>query len=280
MGMDVKGPFFVVLEGIDGSGKGTQIKLLGDYLKKNYSELKIVLTKEPSSGSFGNYIREKIRYKGRINAESLALLFAADRVEHVTRKIFPALKSEKFVVSERYVYSSFAYQGQHVDMDWICDINYYTIVPDLVIYLDVPVKVGWYRVQKKAKKDTLRGLQDKEEFFEKEFVFLEKVRDTFLRIIDDKSFDLKSGKYLNRSTDFKTPTMVKLDGTKSEEEIHEDIKGHVRQLIKGEYPRLTQNLDFKRFDEKSQRALTDFFKRTENRKNNNSNSKQKALTHF
>ena len=133
--------FFICIEGLDKSGKTSQSILLVDALaKKGYDA---VYTTEPSRGEIGKFIRRHVlRRKERIPALVEALLFAADRVDHVETRIKPMLEEGKVVVSDRYVYSSLAYQGAAgLDSEWIKEINRFALKPDLAIYLDVPVKV-------------------------------------------------------------------------------------------------------------------------------------------
>src|SRR5450759_981694 len=100
---------FIVIEGLDGSGKTTQAILLAKRLSQSH---KTILTAEPSRGKIGAFIRESCLYEEkRLPTEAEALLFAADRVEHVQKEIKPALDEGKLVICDRYVYSSLAYQG-------------------------------------------------------------------------------------------------------------------------------------------------------------------------
>ena len=79
-----------------------------------------------------------------------ALLFATDRVDHVENKIMPALERKKIVVSDRYFYSSLAYQGATgLDLTWIEEINRFALQPDLAIYLNVPPEVVVKRIRRK-----------------------------------------------------------------------------------------------------------------------------------
>ena len=101
---------FVCLEGLDGCGKTTQTRVLVERLRKmGYAA---VSTAEPSRGRIGKFIRKCCLHSDkRLSPVVEALLFAADRFEHVNNEVVPALKGGKIVVSDRYVYSSLAYQG-------------------------------------------------------------------------------------------------------------------------------------------------------------------------
>ncbi|MEM2913285.1 MAG: dTMP kinase [Candidatus Bathyarchaeia archaeon] len=137
----------ICIEGLDKSGKTTQSLLLVDALKSRGFEA--VYTTEPSTGEIGRFIqRYVLRRKQRVPASVEALLFAADRIDHVEREIKPMLKDGKIVVSDRYVYSSIAYQGAAgLDIGWIKEINKMALKPDLAIYIDAPIEVIMRRLK-------------------------------------------------------------------------------------------------------------------------------------
>ncbi|WP_459200908.1 dTMP kinase [Methanococcus sp. CF] len=133
---------FIVFEGIDGCGKTTQAKLLAE-------KLNAVFTFEPTDGKIGKAIRE-ILAGSKCQKETLALLFAADRVEHVS-EIEEYLK-KSHVVSDRYVYSSIIYQmSQGIPKEFIYGINDYAKTPDLVILLDVDLNEALLRMESREK---------------------------------------------------------------------------------------------------------------------------------
>lgn len=168
---------FIVFEGIDGSGKGAQTRLLSGWLKdKGYT---VFITKEPTEGKIGKLLREALK-SGNVKPEPLALLFAADRLEHcflIKRK----LSEGKIVVSDRYLYSSIAYQGaQGIEKKWIEGINKFALIPDSIIYLDLDPEIGLERI---SSKESFRSLQKEKEYLEKKD-FLEKVRKKYLEQSD------------------------------------------------------------------------------------------------
>jgi len=137
---------FIVLEGIDGSGLSTQTLRLKDYLLQNYA-IKAVLAKEPSEGLIGALIRQIL--SGRVTGihdRSLALLFAADRLDHIHNKILPILDKGDFVICDRYLWSSFAYQGLTNELVWIEEINKYALKPDLTIFIRVRPETSMQRI--------------------------------------------------------------------------------------------------------------------------------------
>jgi dTMP kinase len=145
----VKKGVFICIEGLDGSGKTTHAHSLVQNLQKQ--GLDTVYTTEPSRGEFGRFIRTSV-LQGKKRAPRVveALLFAVDRVDHVEKEVKPALEAGKIVVSDRYVYSSLAYQGAAgLDIKWIEEINQWALPPDLAIYLDVPPEVVVKRIRRK-----------------------------------------------------------------------------------------------------------------------------------
>lgn len=162
--------FFVCVEGLDGCGKTTQAKFLVERLRnKGYDA---VYTVEPSRGKIGEFIRRYcLHSEKRVSSVVEALLFAADRFQHVEKKIVPALNEGKVVVSDRYVYSSLAYQGAAgLDLNWIEMINEHSISPDLAVFLDVEPETVMKRL--KSKKSVMENLETQRRVQEvyKEFV--------------------------------------------------------------------------------------------------------------
>ena len=141
---------FIVFEGLDGSGTTTQSASLARRLRERGRE--VVLTHEPSEGPIGVMIRQALRRRltlprgEALDDRSLALLFAADRVDHLRAVVEPALARGAVVISDRYVHSSLAYQGATLDMRWVDALNAQARVADAVIWLDVPVEACLERV--------------------------------------------------------------------------------------------------------------------------------------
>jgi dTMP kinase len=145
---------FVVLEGIDGAGTTTQTRRIVETLRaRNIPALE---TREPSDGPVGMLLRQML--KGRIVAaagggapgwQQLGLLFAADRLDHVEAEVLPALVAGRWVISDRYDYSSIAYQsaaaGAPDAISWLRELNRHAPRPDLTIVLDVSPEVALAR---------------------------------------------------------------------------------------------------------------------------------------
>jgi dTMP kinase len=136
-------PLFIVLEGIDGSGTTTQLGLLERHLEGRGR--RVHPTREPSQGPVGRLLREILRGRHRhsdgapVDGLAMALLFAADRRDHLRREIEPALANGADVVSDRYLLSSLAYQAQEADRSWVASLARDLREPDLTLLLDLPI---------------------------------------------------------------------------------------------------------------------------------------------
>ncbi len=127
---------FIVLEGIDGSGTTTQAARLAGSLRD--AGHAVVSTREPSDGPIGLVLRQALtRRLVGLSDRVLALLFAADRLDHLASVVEPALAAGKVVVSDRYVLSSLAYQGMRLPPSWVESLNAAARAPDLTLFLDV-----------------------------------------------------------------------------------------------------------------------------------------------
>lgn len=137
--------FFIVFEGIDGSGKSTQARMLAERL--HMAGMPVMLTAEPSDGPTGLLIKS---FSTRPDPDEEARLFTRDRKEHVDTVILPALKEGRVVICDRYVYSSVAYQGARgLDPDEIISMNRsFAPDPDVTILLTVPLDTALARIQK------------------------------------------------------------------------------------------------------------------------------------
>ncbi len=170
----------ICIEGIDGSGKTTQAKKLVKSLRSRGYDA--VYTTEPSDGKIGLLIRGFVlSRKDRISVALEALLFAADRVDHVQAVVEPLLKQDKIVVCDRYVCSSLAYQGAAgLDLNWMDCINRFALKPNLTLFLDVSLEVGLSRLRrKKSVMETARNLKN--------------VRDVYLDLVQQDRMILLDG---------------------------------------------------------------------------------------
>jgi dTMP kinase len=136
---------FLVLEGLDGAGTTTQSERLVRRLHDR--GLDVVRTAEPTDGPVGRLIRSTLRREpGAPSRGTLPWMFAADRADHLARLVEPALAAGSWVVSDRYLPSSLAYQSLDVPIELVDALNRAFRVPDLVLYVRVPVDVALARI--------------------------------------------------------------------------------------------------------------------------------------
>jgi len=190
---------FVCIEGLDGCGKTTQAKLLVDKLSRSRDAF---YTAEPTSGRIGKLIKKHCLHgEKRCSGVVEALLFAADRFEHVESVVLPALKKGKIVVSDRYVYSSLAYQGATgVDLGWIERINERAVRPDLAVFIDVEPETVVQRL--KPRKSVMENLETQR-----------KVREVYVEFVEKGE-------------------LVRVDGNKSQKEVAGDIASVIQGFLK------------------------------------------------
>ena len=163
---------FVVMEGTDGSGTTTQGNLLAAALRAG--GLEVLRTREPSDGPIGVLIRQGLRgeWSHRPAASPVALLFAADRVDHCQVEIDPALAAGHAVICDRYLGSSLAFQvvdgAGGIDGPWLLAANRFARVPDVTIWLDVPVELALQRIDARGiprerfeVEETLRAVRER-----------------------------------------------------------------------------------------------------------------------
>ncbi len=198
---------FIVLEGIDGSGISTQSQELKRILESEFAS-KAILTKEPSTGPVGVTIRQVLsRRISGIEDNCLALLFAADRVDHNLNTIIPALQQGKHVICDRYLWSSIAYQGRTEDIDWLEQINRYGYKPDLTIFIKVRPDTSLERI-------TTSRL--KTEIFEERDI-LQQVYDNYIKLFK-KWQDLGE-------------QVIVIDGEQTSEEVTAEIRKEIRGFL-------------------------------------------------
>ena len=167
---------FIVIEGLDGSGKGTQIALLERAL--HGLGIKTRLTAEPTQYATGGLVRDALAGLTKRTQHELAALFLADRVAHCQNPadgIKVLLERGVTVICDRYYYSSLAYQGMDIGLDWLLPANLACpgiLKPDICIFLDVPTDVADSRIE--------AGRASREIFEEKSTI--ERVRRQYLGI--------------------------------------------------------------------------------------------------
>ena len=201
---------FIVFEGIDGSGKTTQARLLAEALKKKGRSVR--LTAEPTDLPTGRALRDALG--GRVSKSEceMAVLFVQDRIAHniqPTDGIVALLESGVDVICDRYYYSTLAYQGQSTDYAWVKAMNLrcpQITKPDLCIYVDLLPEQSLERIS--------RGRESVEIYENLET--LTRVREQFLSVIRDLGEE---------------DNICIVDGYRSMEEVSEDIFAIVERLI-------------------------------------------------
>ncbi len=181
---------FIVFEGLDGSGKGTQIELLTQKMRAEGRT--VCQTAEPTNSVSGGLLRDALGGFVKRNAYELSALFLLDRIFHNTNEINGIrqyLEKGIDVVCDRYYYSSFAYQGMDADLDWIMNLNLgcpEIIRPDVCIFLDISPETGDKRLtdgrlSREIYENTAAQQKIRQRFYE---VF-EKLKDTeTIQIVD------------------------------------------------------------------------------------------------
>ncbi len=142
---DNKKGYLIVFEGIDGTGKSTQLQLLADFLKnKGYSVIK---TREPTDGQYGRQIRDLYLNRKQVSLAEELELFLADRREHVDKILNPELTRGTVILCDRYYLSTAAYQGAAgLSPSDIFDKNSFAPVPDLALLFTAPTRIGIDRI--------------------------------------------------------------------------------------------------------------------------------------
>jgi dTMP kinase len=162
----------IAVEGIDGAGKTTQVKLLADFFARVGEPA--ITSKEPTDGTWGQKIR-KSASNGRMSLQDELQAFTEDRKEHLRDKILPALERGDTVILDRYFYSTIAYQGSRGgNIDVIAAMMMHTAPdPDIVLLIDVPAEIGLARIRE--------GREESPNAFESQ-KNLRAVRTTFLDV--------------------------------------------------------------------------------------------------
>lgn len=168
---------FIVLEGLDGSGKSTHARLLAEALDRVSVNQKCFTTCQPSTSEVGRLIRRALTGEISLLPKTMSYLFAADRYEHIINEIIPHLELGSHVVCDRYYLSNLAYQCQATDLDTLILYNKPSMEllrPDITVFLDLEPRICVERMSQDR-----RGEQIYENLKN-----LTAVRDGFLRAID------------------------------------------------------------------------------------------------
>ena len=198
---------FITFEGIEGAGKTTTINMISTFLQEN--SLDCIVTREPGGTVIGEKIRDiLLDNKSKLDDKSELLLMFAARNQHINEVIKPALKDNKWVICDRYIDASLAYQGygRGIELNTISNlINTYAedVMPDITFLLDIDVTSAFSRFEKNREKDRFENLN---------IDFFEKVRLGYIDIAN------------------KNPKRIKvIDAKKNSESIANEIIGEIKK---------------------------------------------------
>ena len=201
----------ITIEGTEGAGKSTNLKVIEDTLRE--ANIEFITTREPGGTLLAENIRKLLLEKGSeiIHEKTEVLLMFASRMQHLSQLIEPALNKNIWVVCDRFTDASFAYQGYGRGLDLsiissLKDIVHPQITPDLTIVLDVPVKIAMDRVRKRGKLDR---------FEQENLNFFNKIRNGYKEIVKN-----------NRDR------CIPIDASKSMNVVENAIRGSVMEFIK------------------------------------------------
>jgi dTMP kinase len=158
-------PLFIVIEGLDGSGKTTQIEMLRDRLQSGAAAC--YLTAEPTELPTGKFLRSVLQKKVEADPRTVAALFAADRIEHLFHPeegLLRKLEDGYHVIASRYYFSSLAYQSEFADPGWIASLNMLakrTLPADITIFLDLDPDVSMERIAARGEEKELFETKEK-----------------------------------------------------------------------------------------------------------------------
>ncbi len=166
---------FICLEGIDGSGKTTQARMLAAHLGKTGDT---ILTIEPTKGGIGTFVHSLLKEVEGLDSRTRQLLFVADRAEHVLTTIEPAVRSGKHVVCDRYIMSTIVYGcAGGLDEEWLMKLNSKFPEPDATLIIDVSADTAMDRIMDRQQE----RLGAVEAYFERQ-EFLEAAREQYKRL--------------------------------------------------------------------------------------------------
>ena len=194
--------YFITFEGIDGSGKSTQISLLKEKIEQTGASC--YETAEPSTGPIGSMLRQFLSGRIKADEDTLAALFAADRLDHLKNKtdgICTKIEQGIHVICDRYVLSNYAYQGVRVPLEWVMQLNHAaneTLRPDCHIFIDIDPELAMERMAKNRFHTDLFETKER----------LTEVRNCYLSLIEQLST---------------TEQIIIINGNQSVEQIADEI---------------------------------------------------------
>lgn len=209
--------FFITFEGIEGSGKTTQIRKAGDYLDTR--NIPFIITEEPGGTELGSELRQILLNRTSLHIVEKAelLLFAADRAQHIEEIVLPAMKGGKVVLCDRFSDATVAYQGygRGLGLEFITVVNNFSsqsLTPDLTLLFDIPVETGLERIKKRASQMGKVPLDDR--FESEKTEFHQRIRDGYLSLLRDE------------------PDRIRLiDGSGTMDEVTQKVCHYMAELI-------------------------------------------------
>lgn len=201
---------FIAFEGIDGSGKSTQIRLLNERMKKE--GIHCYTTMEPTDSPIGSLIHQIMTGRIKTDNKVIAGLFVADRLDHLLNDIngiVNKINDGTTVITDRYYFSSYAYHSVDMPMDWVIKANEQSsniLRPTVTIFIDISADTAIERIAKNRQHQELfekksRLVQVREKYFE-----------AFEKLKDEER-------------------VVVVDGSRSEQEIAEDIWDKIKSMV-------------------------------------------------
>ncbi len=197
---------FIVFEGIDGCGKGTQLKLVSSFLFDLSKDHDIFMTREPTSDFKEIRKRMSEQEDAKQDAEWYADAFVKDRKNHIQKYIQPNLKHGTHVLCDRYKYSTLSYQQtQGIPLQELLDMHKNMITPDLTIIFDCPAEIAFER----------RKTDGATEVFDKDLGFQEELRQNYLKLKEQLPHE----------------NIIIIDSIKPIEKVFDDVKKHIKYLF-------------------------------------------------
>lgn len=194
--MNSKTGKFIVVEGIDGSGKSTQIKNIEKYFTGKGQQ--VYATFEPTDGPVGSLIRQMLEGKVPVDQRTIASLFAADRTDHLCNSkngIAKMVEKGTIVLCDRYYFSSYAYHAQYIDMDWVIhanSLNAQILRPALTIFLDVRPETCFDRIKKNRDRfDMYEKMDIMKKVRENYFIAFDRLKEEEKVVVVDANKDLE-----------------------------------------------------------------------------------------
>lgn len=201
---------FIVIDGMDGAGKGEMVERLHNYLFKKSKKYRILTTREPTYGRYGEEIRDLLKKEKdpKANAKKYLELFTKDRKEHLEKTIEPFLSQNEgsinIVICDRYYYSTIAFQHTQGLPEKECiEANKDFLKPDIAFILDLPAEVAIKRISKRGEKEKFEELE-----------FMRELRKNFLRL-----------------KEILGDNIVIIDASKPVETVFESVRSEIDKLL-------------------------------------------------